>query len=190
MLLPAEAAAPEERRTGQLFLRPLLASDVQADYDAVISSAAMLRRWSQSDWPADDFTRAENLADLERHEAEHLERQAFTYTVLDPAGGRCLGCAYVQPLAPEEAAAWRGAARHAARVAFWVRESELARELDRHLLEELQDWFREAWAFDRVVFSASPDDERQLRLFDETGLIRLGVVSRADGRRLSGHLGR
>jgi RimJ/RimL family protein N-acetyltransferase len=189
MLLPAEAAAPEERRTGRLLLRPLRASDVQADYDAVISSAAMLRRWSQSVWPADDFTLAENLADLERHEREHVERVAFTYTVLDPADARCLGCAYVQPLAAEEAAAWRGAARRAARVAFWVRESELAGELDRHLLEGLQDWFREAWPFDRVVFSASPGDERQLRIYDEAGLTRLGVVSRADGRRLSGHLG-
>ena len=188
MLLPAEAAAPEERRVSRLFLRPLRASDVHADHDAVMSSVTMLRRWSQSDWPADDFTLAENLADLERHEREHLERQAFTYTVLDPAGDRCLGCAYVQPLTPEEAAAWRGAARHAARVAFWVRESELAGELDRHLLEGLEDWFLEAWAFDRVVFSASPADERQLRLFDETGLTRLGVVSRAGGRRLSGHL--
>src|SRR5262249_21597605 len=61
---PEGRAVPEERRTARLALRPLLATDVAADYDAVMSSAPMLRAWSQSTWPADDFTLAENLEDL------------------------------------------------------------------------------------------------------------------------------
>ena len=112
---PRNAAAPVERRTQRLFLRPLRASDVELDYDAVMSSAEMLRRWSQSGWPADDFTLAQNLDDLRRHEREHEERQAFTFTVLDPPGTRCLGCVYLTPLRPEAAALCEGAA-HAATV--------------------------------------------------------------------------
>jgi len=56
---PTDAAVPPELRTPRLLLRPLRATDVELDYDAVMSSAAMLRAWSQSHWPADDFTLAE-----------------------------------------------------------------------------------------------------------------------------------
>ena len=185
---PAEAPVPEGRRSDRLVLRPLRASDVAADYDAVMSSAAMLRRWSQSDWPYDDFTLAENLADLQRHEREHEEGQAFTFTVLDPAESRCLGCVYLQPLREEEAG-WGAGARSAVRVAFWVRTAEIAQGLDRHLLEVLREWLRASWKFERVVFSASPEDQGQIARLEEAGLPPLGTVTLADGRRLSGYLG-
>jgi hypothetical protein len=184
---PADQTVPEARRTARLALRPLLAADVAEDYDAVMSSAPMLRAWSQSDWPADDFTLADNLEDLRRHEREHRERVAFTYTVREPGGVRCLGCVYLQPLRDEEAA-WRGGAKCSTRVTFWVRTSEIAGDLDLHLLEVLREWLRESWTFERVVFSASPGDGRQLRLYREAGLEPLGVVTLADGRRISGHL--
>lgn len=79
---PASVPVPQENRTSRLRLRPLRATDVELDYKAVMSSAEMLHRWSQSDWPTDDFTLAQNLADLQRHKREHIERKAFTFTVL------------------------------------------------------------------------------------------------------------
>jgi RimJ/RimL family protein N-acetyltransferase len=180
------APVPEGWRSERALLRPLHASDVAADYEAVMSSPAMLRRWSQSDWPADDFTLAENLADLQRHEREHEEGVAYTFTVLDPAERRCLGCVYLQPLRPEESA-WRAGARHAVRVAFWVRESEIAEGLDRHVVELLRDWLRESWSFDRAIFSASERDERQVRLLKESGFTSLSTILLADGRSLAGY---
>jgi len=62
------------------------ATDAEFYYEAVMSSAEMLHRWSQSNWPIDDFTLAQNLADLQRHEREHIERMAFSSTVLNPQG--------------------------------------------------------------------------------------------------------
>src|SRR5437867_3283681 len=106
---PDSAPVPEEMRTRRLFLRPLRATDVELDYDAVMSSAEMLRRWSQSTWPADDFTLSENLDDLQRHEHEHKEREAFTFTILNPEGTRCLGCVYFMPLSPLEFQVCEGA---------------------------------------------------------------------------------
>ena len=44
---PANAAVPEEKRTDRLLMRPLRATDVELDYDAVMSSAEQLRRWSR-----------------------------------------------------------------------------------------------------------------------------------------------
>lgn len=167
---PASTQLPDERATERLLLRPLRTTDVEQDYEAVMSSAAMLRAWSQSDWPSDQFTLQENLADLERHEREHLQREAFTFTVLEPAGSRCLGCVYIVPLWPQVSHLCQNAS-HPAMVSFWVRESELAGALDRHLLATLRHWLQEAWAFDCLVYTISQPNERQAKLFQEEGLV-------------------
>ena len=146
-----------------------------------MASAEMLRRWSQSDWPADDFTLAENLADLQRHEREHVEREAFTYTVLNPQGTRCLGCVYIVPLRLEEVPLCKGAA-YAADVGFWVRTSELTSALDQHLLTAVRDWFQAEWAFDCVLFTVSQQETRQIALFEAAGLEQRSACTLWDGR--------
>src|SRR5262245_21259344 len=149
---PTSAVVPGEMRSDRVFLRPLRATDVELDYEAVMASREQLRRWGQSDWPADDFSLEENLADLERHEREHRDRVAFTFTVLDPTATRCLGCVYIRP--PEDwMAAHFSKEAWAGTVAFWVRTEEVATELDRHLLATLREWFRKDWAFERLLFT-------------------------------------
>jgi len=178
---PAGAPVPQEKRNSRLYLRPLRATDAELDYEAVMSSAEMLRRWSQSDWPADGFTLAENLADLQRHEREHIERTAFTFTVLNPQGTQCLGCVYIVPLRPEQALLYKDAAC-AADVGFWVRTSELANALDEHLLATLCDWFRAEWAFDCVLFTVGQQETRQAALLKAAGLEQRLVCTSWDGR--------
>jgi Acetyltransferase (GNAT) domain len=181
-IYPTGAVVPNEKRTDRLFLRPLRATDVEQDYDAVMSSAEMLRRWSQTDWPADDFTLKQNLDDLERHEREHHERKAFTFTVLEPHGPRCLGCVYLTPLWPSEVQVCPHA-RYPASVSFWVRASEISADLDQHLLATLLDWFQAEWAFDCLLFPCTQDDQRRAALFQAAGLGRRASVSSPDGRR-------
>jgi hypothetical protein len=173
-------SVPREKRTERLILRPLRASDAERDYDAVMSSAAELRRWSGSDWPSDGFTLAENLADLERHEREHECGEAFTYTVLAPDEERCLGCVYIVPVWAE-AEALCGPAACAACVGFWVRASERANDLDRHLLAVLREWLGTEWPFDCVLFTNYAADTRQAALLAETDLSRLPLAW-PDGR--------
>jgi len=179
---PEGKTAPEELRTDRIWLRPLRTTDVDMDYDAVMASAEMLHLWGQHDWPSEGFTLAGNLADLEWHEMEHKERTAFTYTVVDPAGTRCLGCVYIVPLWEGERALGEGAA-YPADVAFWVRASEVAAGLDAHLLATLRDWFAKAWAFDRVVYRVSAQYAHHAGLFEAAGLSRrLNFVAK-DGAR-------
>ena len=178
---PASAPVPEEKRTNRLLLRPLRATDVELDYDAVMSSAEQLRRWSQSGWPADDFTLAQNLDDLQRHEHEHRERVAFTFTVLNSHGTRCLGCVYITPLRHQAAQLCAGAA-YAADVGFWVHTSELANDLDKHLLATLREWFKTEWAFDCIVFTINQQEARQAALLSEAGLQLRAAVTLSDGR--------
>ena len=48
---PSDARVPEALRTGEFLLRPLRATDVTLDYDAVISSRAELLLGSGGTWP-------------------------------------------------------------------------------------------------------------------------------------------
>jgi hypothetical protein len=92
MFYPSDGPVPEVLWTDEFLLRPLGATDVQLDYDAVISSRTQLLRSSGGTWPKEGFTLEEDVADLERHEREHRERVAFTYIVMNPAETECLGC--------------------------------------------------------------------------------------------------
>jgi hypothetical protein len=174
MFYPSDAPVPEVLQTNEFLLQPLRATDVQLDYDAVISSRAQLLRSSGGNWPREGFTLEEDLADLERHVQEHRERIAFTYTVMNPAETECLGCClYMNPL---ERLLWRDAessvylSENTAYVSLWVRSTRLADHLDRRLLTALIPWFLNEWAFSNVLFFAQESKERQIRLFEEMGL--------------------
>jgi hypothetical protein len=182
LFYPQHAPVPAELRTDEFTLRPLLATDVELDYDAVMSSREMLRVWSQSDWPADDFMLQGNLQDLQGHEKDHIERKAFTFTMMNPTETECLGCVYIYSLegllkhleaSEAELAALDD---YQANVSFWVRQSRLADELDRRLLAALVAWFERDWAFSRVLFDVHEQVERQALLLTEAGLEKLYVL--------------
>lgn len=185
MFYLANAHVPETLKTNEFLVRPLRATDVELDYDAVISSRAELWLRSGGSWPREGFTLEENLVDLVQHEREHLERSAFTFTVMNPLETECLGCIYIDPLASMLKRADGSAdqlaevGEHEAWVTFWVRQSRLADKLDVHLLHQLLTWFKTEWAFTRVVFAARKEQERQVRLFNEAGLRLLYTLSRS-----------
>src|SRR5262245_59609035 len=91
------APVPVALRTSEVLLRPLRSADVELDYDAVMASKVSLHLRSGGGWPREGFTLAENLADLERHEADFQARRGFTYTVLNLDQAQCLGCVYIYP---------------------------------------------------------------------------------------------
>jgi hypothetical protein len=173
MFYPDDANVPDMLRTDDFLLRPLRATDVQLDYDAVISSRAELLLSSGGTWPREGFTREENLADLERHEQEHHDRVAFTYTIMNPAESECLGCLYINPperLIGHNEEAGKYLSDNAAFVDFWVRHSRLADQLDRRVLQALIPWFQNEWAFSQVLFIAQRIEERLVWLYEEMGL--------------------
>ncbi len=157
-------------------IRPLLAEHVDLDYDAVMEDPAYLRQWGQGHWPADDFTRAENLVDLRKHEREHKQGSAFTFTVLAPEGDRCLGCVYITPFGMRIAPEWIPPAHRpdpqsfTADICFWVRPSLHADNLDVVLARSLVSWLVDDWYFDHLFFHTSDLDQRQQRIFDASGL--------------------
>lgn len=173
MFYPENAIVPETLQTEEFLVRPLKATDVELDYDAVITSRAELFLRSAGNWPREGFTLEENLADLIQHEQEHLARLAFTYTVMNPAQTVCLGCLYINPLRQllqRAALSVEHISADSAYVTFWVRQSHLADHLDKRLLQALIAWFQAEWVFSQVAFVAQKAQVRQIRLFEETGM--------------------
>lgn len=142
-LVPPNFPVPASLAHAQFRLRMLAATDVEADYEAVMASRERLRSGSPHGWPREGFTLAENLADLERHEREFQQRQAFAYTMVNPEDTRVLGCVYINPPA--------GDGPHDAEVYMWVRD-EHHPALTRPLYEAVDEWLREAWPFRSVRY--------------------------------------
>jgi hypothetical protein len=168
---------PEGLVTDEFLIRPLVEGDVELDYAAVMESREFLRRWEQSSWPADDFTLAGNLKDLQRHEREHNNRESFTFTVMNPTETECLGCIYIFPrtsrwlaearTTPIDDTAWD---TYEAVMLFWIRQSRLAEGMDRRLLDTLRLWFEQEWTFDGLLILTNEQFEQQVEMVEDAGL--------------------
>jgi hypothetical protein len=173
MFYPDNVVIPETLWTEEFLVRPLRATDVELDYDAVITSRAELLLGSDGKWPREGFTLEENLTDLMRHEQEHQDRVAFTYTVMNPTETECLGCVYINPLRlllQRASLSVEHVPEESAYVTFWARQSRLTDNLDSRLLQALVSWFQTAWAFSQVAFVTKKVQEHQIQLFEEMGM--------------------
>jgi hypothetical protein len=172
---PPDQVVPAKLETNQFLLLPLKPVHGQIDYEAVMSSRDLLRLWSGSAWPRDDFTLAENMTDLQGHDHEHQERIAFTFTVLNPEQNRCLGCVYTRPLSElvkQNPKKLSGIREDEAITRFWVRASLLGSGFDLFLLQALIRWYRDSWPFSTVYFHTRSVNDQQVALLEKSKLPR------------------
>jgi hypothetical protein len=168
---------PATLRTEEFALRPIVADDTEMDYAAVMETREHLRLWRQSTWPEDDFTVESNRKDVVELEQRHAAHRAFTYTVLDPDGARCLGCVYVFPtsatflanstVTPVGDDEW---ADVDAVIFFWARLPQMEMGMDERLLASLRAWFRDEWKLDKTVYVTSEQFTQQVDLLNRTDL--------------------
>lgn len=141
--VPTEFAVPSELSTANFTLRMLSIDDVEKDYEAVTSSAERLSRvWPESGWPA-GLTLRQNLIDLGWHEKEFQNRSSFAYTVVAPDESQVLGCVYFYPTEK---------VGYDTEVFLWVREGEVANDLDQALFEVVQQWLASDWPFENPAY--------------------------------------
>ena len=141
--VPTEFAVPSELSTANFTLRMLSIDDVEKDYEAVTSSAERLSRvWPDSGWPA-GLTLRQNLIDLGWHEKEFQNRSSFAYTMVAPDESQVLGCVYFYPTEK---------AGYDTEVFLWVREGEVANDLDQALFEVVQQWLASDWPFENPAY--------------------------------------
>lgn len=180
---PPPLPIPTTLTTAECRLEPLTPAHVALDYAALMAGKEMLRLWSGSPWPQDNFTLADNRADLQWHWDEHRARIAFTYTVLNTAQTTCLGCVYIKPLTDisvEDLNLQDTPSPRDALIRFWVTPPFLASRLDTHLLETLRDWFKRAWHFDHIYFHTRRAYRQQLKLFQDSDLRYVDDVQISD----------
>ena len=141
--VPEKFTVPSELVTANFTLRMLSVDDVEKDFEAVTSSAERLSKvWPDSGWP-DGLTLRQNLVDLGWHEKEFQNRTSFAYTMVAPDESQVLGCVYFYPT---------DKAGYDAEVFLWVRESEVAKDLDEALFEVVQYWLASDWPFENPAY--------------------------------------
>jgi RimJ/RimL family protein N-acetyltransferase len=141
--IPDDFEIPALLETDRFRLRMLSTDDVEKDYEAVIESQELLHTMFGGPWPRPGFTLRENLADLQRHQQEFLDRKAFAYTVVSLDESRVLGCVYIN-LSDETSSD--------AVVFMWVRKTEYDKGLDEILFNTVRDWIRADWPFRKVNY--------------------------------------
>lgn len=137
----------------------------------------LLRAWEQTGWPADDFTVEGNREDMVKLARRHDSGESFTYTVMNPAQTQCLGCVYIFPtnakyyaksqITPVAGEAWSD---FDTAVSFWIRQSRLAAELDRTLVEELDRWLAQVWSLPKRLFMTNEQFLQQVTMLQAAGL--------------------
>ena len=132
---------PRAMTTERFVLEPLGSQHNRSDYQAWTSSMDHIRAtpgFEDGSWPH-EMTLDENLADLERHTREFEQREAFTFTVLEPGSTRVIGYVYIYPSRRPE---------HDADVRSWVRVTHA--ELDDPLRRDVSAWLARDWPFRSV----------------------------------------
>jgi hypothetical protein len=170
-----QGPVPRGLRTTDLSLVRLTAAHAASDHEALMASRTYLRAWSDSDWPADGFSIAQNREELAWHDEEHEARVAFAFSIQDD-DGRVLGCLYLRPL--RDMLATRGIAMPASSGALhpllpcargWVRRGEPA-ALEPAVLAAVLSWLAgPAWRLPTLAWVAASSDLRQLAALDALG---------------------
>ena len=165
------AKVPHSLHSSSFILRPLLETDVELDYQAVMSSQEFLLALTDGRWPRKGFTIEENRADLIHHESLHKKGEEFTYTIINPTEKECLGCLYILPLKPtlerflnSETLIVQNLPDYSVYTYFWLTPSARKANLQKLLLESLIQWFKKDWYFSQVVFLIKPTNSE---LFDK-----------------------
>lgn len=143
--VPESFIVPDSLVTSNLFVRPLLVSDADLDYQAVMSSINHIRGVFGPDdnWPQETLTLQDDINALMNHENEHERRTAFTYTVLNHKKDKCLGCIYILPIHSRQ---------YDAQVFFWVTKDAYDLGYENELYTAIQNWLKGSWPFKKVAY--------------------------------------
>lgn len=144
-----------------------------SDYVAVMNNREMLRIWSQSNWPEDDFTPQVNKAELGQHVEDNVNHTAYGYMLYSPDRSKCFGSLYVNPLT-SVAGNYHASASEAdllhsnqARIDCWIIED--ASDLEKEIIASMIQWFKETWKIN-VLFSARVGLDKRISIYQNLGL--------------------
>ena len=118
-------------------------SNAEVDYQAVMSSLPWLKSifGPNTSWPSEKMSLKENIASLQVHQREFIDREAFAYSVFDESKTKCLGSVYIDSTRSKS---------YDCEVYLWVREDSA--DLDAILHTRVLTWLTEHWPFVKIAF--------------------------------------
>jgi hypothetical protein len=166
---------------GAVSIEPLTSELAELDTVAYVSSPDAIRRHSAGRWATDDFTIAENLDLIARHEAEHRAGVAFAYSLLDVSRDLEVGCAYLRPLRSflqrtgTRLVGFPRDRSSAAIATFWLIDDAQARPDAGTVVAELESWIA-AWGAAPAIFRCLPEEAESIEACQRRGLIAVEAV--------------
>lgn len=141
-LVPEAFAAPLSFAGPGFHLEPLAPIHNERDHEAWMASIDHIRKTPGMDWVSwpTPMSLADNMADMEMHYQEFVDRKSFTYSILD--GDEVIGCVYIYP---DDG----GSDAH---VRSWVKASRA--EMDEVVWSSLSKWLVEDWPFDSIRYQS------------------------------------
>jgi RimJ/RimL family protein N-acetyltransferase len=170
---------PERLDVGPVHLRPITPADAAADRAALLDTRLALRAHTGSEWPPDDWSLADNRADLQDDHNRHATGEAFTFTMLETRSAQVVGCLYLWPAAEQltrygaDAATVEGLGISTTSVEWWLRPPWDAGPFEKQLVAAVRQWLESEWCFPRTVWPVREREARQARVLHEVGLRRL-----------------
>ena len=187
---------PFTRRTSRVHIEPVAPRTSALDYEAYMGSIEHLVQnfwggvglgeelpgpwWTGvGPWPTPSITPDMGNLDAMGCWTQFGRDEAYSFCALTHDRTKQVGCTYF----------WQidGNDPYEAANRLWIIESELANDLDQHLLEETLAWVEEDWAFNRIIHCVPRTYQRGLELAAAAGLkevsrkaARLGGQERPD----------
>ena len=155
--------APMLRRTPRVHIEPLAPRITDLDYEAYMGSIEHINRSYEATWPRPTIT--PDFASLDLHQCWETwgRGEGFQFAALTHTRDKELGCAYLLPTRD-------GDDPYETSLRIWVIESEVATDLERHLIEAMLAWIDEEWEFNRVIFYVPRGYERGRAIAAAVGL--------------------
>ena len=163
-------------------------SDNELDFDAVMSSKEILREWSDSEWPEDDFSLEQNGQDIAEHIADHEQNSDYGFSIFSPDENRLLGSLYLNAVGPllenypTEPVTLARLLEFDVRVEYWLRAG-VSPDLEMRFVRAVIGWLETAWWFERPVFGTRKDMTSRRRLYGEIGMTEVAALLSVNGQR-------
>ncbi len=163
-------------------------SDNDLDFDAVTSSKEILREWSDSEWPEDDFSLEQNSQDIAEHVADHEQNSDYGFSIFTPNEDRLLGSLYLNAVGPllenypTDPMTLARLLEFDVRVEYWLR-SGVGPDLEMRFVQAVIKWLEDAWWFEHPVFGSRKDMTSRRNLYAELGMTEVAALLSANGLR-------
>lgn len=142
-IVPKNFVIPEVFKTSNCILKPLTVNDLIKDYEAVMSSADLIRGCLSinKSWPNSNLTIEQDLIDLGWHQKEFQRKSSFAYVIWSKDGSKYLGCMYIFPSSK---------INYEVEVYFWIKAG--LKGFEKYFEGKIMNWVKNDWPFKKVAY--------------------------------------